>query len=85
MLSLKWAPLRWLLNWTGAGTDKAEGLRLLNVTAEKGHYLAPFARMMLAVAALRDGRPQQAKDILTSLAQEFPRNSLYVRERDRIH
>jgi hypothetical protein len=85
MLSLKWAPLRWVLSWTGAGTDKQEGLRLLNVTAEKGHYLAPFARMMLAVAAIRDGRPQQARQILTALAQEFPRNSLYVRERDRIH
>jgi hypothetical protein len=41
--------------------------------------------MMLAVAAIRDGRPQQARDILTALAQEFPHNSLYVRERDRIH
>ena len=85
MLSLKWAPLRWLLSWSGAGTDKQEGLRLLNITAEKGHYLAPFARMMLAVAAIRDGHPQQARNILTALAQEFPRNSLYVRERDRIH
>ena len=85
MLSLKWAPLRWVLSWTGAGTDKKEGLRLLNITAEKGHYLAPFARMMLAVAAIRDGHPQQARDILTMLSQEFPRNSLYVRERDRIH
>jgi len=85
MLSLKWAPLRWLLSWSGAGTDKQEGLRLLNITAEKGHYLAPFARMMLAVAAVRDSHPQQARDILTMLAQEFPRNSLYVRERDRIH
>jgi hypothetical protein len=85
MLSLKWAPLRWFLSMTGAGTDRQEGLRLLNITADKGHYLAPFARMMLAVAAIRDGRPQQARDILTALAQEFPHNSLYVRERDRIH
>jgi len=85
MLSLKWAPLRWVLSWTGAGTDKAEGLRLLNITATKGHYLAPFARMMLAVADIRDGQPQKARDILTFLSQEFPHNSLYVRERDRIH
>jgi hypothetical protein len=85
MLSLKWAPLRWVLSWTGAGTDKAEGLRLLNITATKGHYLAPFARMMLAVAAIRDGHPQKARDILTFLSQEFPHNNLYVRERDRIH
>jgi hypothetical protein len=85
MLSLKFAPLRWLLSLTGAGTDRAEGIRLLQITAAQGHYLAPFARMMLAVAAIRDGHPQQARDILTALSIEFPRNSLYVRERDRIH
>jgi len=85
MLSLKFAPLRWLLSLTGAGTDRAEGIRLLSITATQGHYLAPFARMMLAVAAIRDGHPQQAREILTALSQEFPRNSLYIYERDRIH
>jgi len=84
MLSLKWAPLRWLLSWGGAGTDRQEGLRMLGVTASQGHYLAPFARMMLAVAAIREGHGQQARDILTALSKEFPRNSLYTRERDRI-
>jgi hypothetical protein len=84
MLSLKWAPLRWMLSWGGAGTDREEGLRLLRLTAAQGHYLAPFARMMLAVASIRDGHSQQARDILTALSKEFPRNSLYTRERDRI-
>jgi hypothetical protein len=85
MLSLKMAPLRWLLSWTGAGTDRAEGIRLLTITATQGHYLAPFARMMLAVAALRDNQPQQAREILTQLSREFPHNRLYAYERDRIH
>jgi hypothetical protein len=85
MLSLKFAPLRWILSLTGAGTDRAEGIRLLRITASQGHYLAPFARMMLAVAAIRDGHPQQARDILLSLSKEFPSNSLYVRELTRIH
>jgi hypothetical protein len=85
MLSLKFAPLRWLLSLTGAGTDRAEGIRLLQLTASQGHYLAPFARMMLAVAAIRDNRPQQAREILTALSKEFPKNSLYTRELNRIH
>jgi hypothetical protein len=85
MLSLKFAPLRWLLSLTGSGTDRAEGIRLLQLTATEGHYLAPFARMMLAVAALRDNRPQQAREILAALSKEFPRNSLYIRELNRIH
>ncbi len=84
MLSLKPAPVRFFLGITGASTDKEEGLRLLRITAEKGHYLAPFARMMLAVADLRDNHPQQAKAILVALSKEFPRNSLYQREIARI-
>jgi hypothetical protein len=85
MLSLKSAPVRWILSLTGAGTDREEGIRLLRLTAAKGHYLAPFARMMLAVAALRDNRPQEAKDILVALSKEFPKNTLYQRELARIH
>src|ERR1700733_3593358 len=44
MLSLKPAPIRWILGMAGAGTNKTEGVRLLKLTAEQGHYLAPFAR-----------------------------------------
>ncbi|WP_051979631.1 hypothetical protein [Edaphobacter aggregans] len=85
MLSLKWAPLRWLLNFTGAGTSREEGLRLLKLTATQGYYLAPFARMMLAVAALRENRPQEARAILIELKKEFPMNALYDRELALIH
>ena len=85
MLSLKSAPVRWILSLTGARTDREEGIRLLRLTAAKGHYLAPFARMMLAVAALRDNNPQEAKDILIALSKEFPQNTLYQYELARIH
>ena len=84
MLSLKPAPVRFFLGVTGSSTNKAEGIRLLRITAQKGHYLAPFARMMLAVAALRDNHPQEAKSTLIALSKEFPHNSLYQREIARI-
>jgi hypothetical protein len=85
MLSLKSAPLRWLLGVTGASTDRQEGVRLLTLTANQGHYLAPFARMMLSVAALRDGNPQRARAILVALARQYPDNTLYERQLARIH
>ena len=85
MLSLKWAPLRWLLNLTGAQTSRDEGIRLLKLTAAQGYYLAPFARMMLAVAALRENKPQEARSILIDLKKEFPMNSLYDRQLALIH
>jgi hypothetical protein len=85
MLSLKPAPIRWILGVTGASTDKEEGIKLLRVTASQGHYLAPFAWMMLAVAAIRDGHPDQARAILGTLMKQFPGNSLYERQLARIH
>jgi hypothetical protein len=57
----------------------------LQVTAAQGLYLAPSARMMMVVAAIRDNRPQDAREILAALSKEFPKNSLYTRELNRIH
>ncbi len=78
------APVRWVLRMTGAQTDKEEGVQRLRLTADKGHYLAPFARLLLAVAALRDKDPQTARTLLASLAIEFPGNHLYAKELARI-
>jgi hypothetical protein len=80
LLSLKAAPLRWLLHVGGAETDRVTGLKNLSITAEKGHYLAPFARLLLAIAAVRDGNRHRAKELLQGLAAEFPKNRLYLRE-----
>jgi hypothetical protein len=78
------APLRWVLHMTGSQTDKQEGIERLRLTADKGHYLAPFARLLLAVAALRDKDRQTARMLLAALATEFPRNQLYAQELARI-
>jgi len=78
------APVRWVLRMTGAQTDKAGGVERLRLTADKGHYLAPFARLLLAVAALRDKDRQTARTLLAALATEFPRNQLYAQELARI-
>ncbi len=80
LLSLKPAPVRWFLHMTGAQTDKETGLQKLRITAAKGHYLLPYARMLLAVAALRDKQHEQARNILEGLSREFPHNHLYATE-----
>lgn len=84
MLSLKPAPVRWLLRMGGAETDKQQGMEKLRLTAEKGHYLLPFARLLLAVAALRDNDRKHARELLAGLAKEFPRNQLYTEELARL-
>lgn len=84
LLGVTAAPLRWILHLTGAETDKDVGLANLKLTAEKGHYLAPYARLLLAVAALRDHDRSTAKNLLAGLSREFPQNSLYERELARV-
>jgi hypothetical protein len=78
------APVRWVLRMTGSQTDKDEGIQRMRLTAEKGYYLAPFARLLLAVAALRDKDKNTARVLLAGLATEFPHNQLYSKELARI-
>ena len=80
LLSQRFAPVRWILRMNGAETDKTEGLKNLRLTAEKGRYLQPYARLLLAVAALRDEDRVQAASILRDLARQFPKNRLYQQE-----
>jgi hypothetical protein len=84
MLSIKAAPIRWFLRLGGARTDRATGLQKLKLVAEKGHYLAPFARLLLAVAALRDNDTGTARTLLVGLVSEYPKNMLFRQELARL-
>jgi hypothetical protein len=84
LLSLKPAPLRILLRLTGSRIDREKGLQHLEKTALHGYYLEPFAKLLLAVAALRDNNRERAREILSGLRDRFPDNELYSRELDRL-
>jgi hypothetical protein len=84
ILGLRPAPVRWILQMAGGETDRALGEHDLELTASQGHYLAPLARLLLAVAALRDQDKAKARRLLTSLAQEFPGNPLYAAQLHKI-
>ena len=84
MLSLKAAPVRWLLSLGGAQVDRERGIQDLRLTAEKGHYLSPYARLLLAVAAMRNKDRAQARDLLAALVHDFPHNRLYSEELARL-
>jgi hypothetical protein len=77
-------PVRWLLRLGGYSGNRERGLRDLSLTAEKGQLLAPFARLLLAVANLRAGERRKARDLLVGLRDEFPTNPLFAREIDRL-
>jgi hypothetical protein len=85
MLGLKSAPVRWLLRMGGGQTDKQLGIEKMRLAAEHGRYLLPFARLLLAVAALRDKDMLHAREYLGWLATKFPENRLYREELSKIN
>ena len=74
------APMRWLVRLGGVAGDKQEGVKELKLVADHGHYLAPFANILLAVAYVRDHDKQHARELLASLHNEFPANPLFPQE-----
>src|SRR5579872_267298 len=74
------APVRWILRMGGLPADKQGGIADLQMTAEHGHYLAPFARVLLAIAYVREKDKARAIELLSGLQHEFPENTLFPRE-----
>jgi hypothetical protein len=74
------APVRWILRMGGLPADKQGGIADLQTTAEHGHYLAPFARILLAIAYVREKDKPRAVQLLSGLQREFPGNTLFPRE-----
>jgi hypothetical protein len=74
------APVRWLLRMGGVPGDKQGGIADLKMTAEHGRYLKPFARILLAIAYVRDKDKPHALELLTTLRAQFPGNTLFPRE-----
>lgn len=74
------APIRWFLRLGGLPGDKQAGIADLQTTAERGHFLAPFARILLAIAYVREKDNARALELLARLQHEFPGNPLFPRE-----
>jgi hypothetical protein len=74
------APVRWLLRLGGLPGDKHAGIVDLQLTAERGHYLAPLARILLAIAYVREKDKPRALQVLTDLRTQFPANTVVARE-----
>jgi hypothetical protein len=78
------APMRWALRLAGFEGDKRKGIQELWFTAEDGRFLGPFARILLAIACLRERDANGARELLAGLAHDFPTNPLFARELQRL-
>jgi hypothetical protein len=71
---------KFFLGFAGIHGDKKVGIQQLRIAADRGHYLRPFAKILLALAALREKKREVARTQLTELALEFPENPLFANE-----
>ena len=76
----KAAPVRWLLRLGGFKGDQAQGVHDLTLAAEHGHYLKPFAKILLAFDDLRHKNTAAARARLAELHSQFPNNPLFTQE-----
>jgi len=71
---------KFFLGIAGIHGDKKLGIQQLQAAADHGHYLRPFAKIMLALAALREKKADVARTQLKELVAEFPENPLFASE-----
>src|SRR5260370_3269270 len=71
---------RFFLWFGGIHGDRIAGMQQLRIAAKKGHYLRPYAKSLLPLAALRHKQENVARAQFTDLTREFPDNPLFARE-----
>jgi tetratricopeptide (TPR) repeat protein len=71
---------QFFLVFAGIHGDKELGIQQIEIAADRGRYLKPFAKILLALAALREKKPEVARTQLHELVVEFPENPLFASE-----
>lgn len=71
---------RIVLWFGGIRGDRQVGMKQLQMAATRGHYLKPFAKMVLALAAKREGEFDRARSLFANLSTEFPTNPVFAHE-----
>ncbi len=76
--------VRWFVRFDNVQGNKETGIRSLELVAKNGHYLKPFAKILLAIAYMREKKPRQTEQLLASLTREYPLNPLLRRELEKV-
>jgi hypothetical protein len=64
---------KFFLGFAGVHGDKKAGIQQLEIAADHGHYLRPFAKILLALVALREKKTERPEHNLRSSSRSFPK------------
>lgn len=76
--------LRWVVKIDGVEGDKEKGLRQLEIAANSGTLMKPFAQLLLASFYQREGRPKESVRLLDALLADYPENEVVRRELEKL-
>lgn len=76
--------IRWFVKFEQVDGSKDQAVARLNRVAEKGRYLGPFARILLAIIHLREKRPGKAQELMAGLSRDYPQNYLFKKEAEKL-
>jgi hypothetical protein len=65
----------------GLKGSKAKGIEHLELVTQQGKYAADDARVVLLGIYSKEGKPERALELISQLAQKYPRNYLFGIER----
>jgi hypothetical protein len=76
--------LRWMMSLDEVTGTREQGLNDLQVAAQSGQYLKPFAQLLLAMFYLREKREDKTEEILAQLTEQYPANKTFRAEYDKL-
>jgi hypothetical protein len=76
--------VRWFVKFDDVQGDKEKGFRILELVADKGHYMKTLAKILMATGYIREKKPLQAQKLLADLTGEYPSNPLLKNEYQKI-
>ncbi len=76
--------VKWFVRFEEAEGDKKLAVQRLSSVVERGRYLGPFAKILLAIIDLREKRPLAAEAKLIELSRDFPENPLFKKEIEKL-
>jgi hypothetical protein len=76
--------LRWMMSLDEVTGTREQGLSDLQIAAQSGHYLKPFAQLLLAMFYLREKREDKTEELLAQLTEQYPANKTFRSEYDKL-
>jgi len=76
--------VRWLMHFDDVTGTKQQGLSDMQIAADSGQYMKPFAQLMLAMFYLREKQDDRTEALLADLTHEYPDNPTFRAEWEKL-